>query len=83
MICHHGAIKGGHPAHGVNNMFIKSRKKAKAMLAWQLMLQHLNASIKHFMAAALGSIYIHRNAAGLAAGNGASLQNHHLKAPLN
>ena len=53
------------------------------MLAWQLMLQHLDASIKNFVAAGLGSIYIHRNAAGLAAGDGTALQDHHLKAPLN
>ena len=82
-------IGGGAPVerrdapHGVDHMLVEAGKEAKAVLAGQIVLDRVRAGIGHLMAAWAGAVVAHRNAARLAAGELAALENHHLEAALD
>jgi hypothetical protein len=64
-------------------MLVEAGKKAKSVLTGQPVLNRRYSGIGTLVAAGAGAVVGHRNAARLAAGELAALENHHLKAALD
>ena len=64
-------------------MFVKSRKEPESVLARELVLNGRHAPVGQHVSALAFALVAHRNAAGLAAGNVAALEDHNLEAALN
>ena len=64
-------------------MLVEAGKKTKSMLPGQSVLDRRHSRIGALVAAGAGSVVGHRNAARLAAGKLAALENQHLKAALD
>ncbi len=80
MVGHGAPVEGGDAPHGIDDVLVEAGEEAEPVLAWQVMLDRVDAGIHQHVRGDAVAAGRHRNAARLAAGDVAPLEDDDLNA---